>query len=393
MLRTLLLLTATAAALPTYRTDAQLRAAYGAPVPLPPPTFRAAAPRPGAFTTLRAAAAAKGLHIGAAINEACWTNASEPQYAATYLAELNLATCENACKFAGIEPHQNNFTYGECDFIAQKALVAGGGAFRGHNFVWGEGVPAWVTGSGFTPSQLRDAMTNHITTTLGHYAASGLPPFTCWDVSNEAVCDSQSKNFDCQAPGALWKNISWSPAGEGVAGGYVEVAFRAAAKAIPAGQDIVLFYNDYAGEASGEKSDKIYNMLKDFKARGVPVGGVGLQMHISVDGYPNPWDVAANIQRLGELGLVVHITEMDIRCSKCDAARLDLQASIYGQMLRACLNNSGVCKSFETWGVTDRHTWLWDFDNPDHLDPAPLLFDVNYGKKPAYYEVLAILNE
>jgi endo-1,4-beta-xylanase len=101
--------------------------------------------------------------------------------------------------------------------------------------------------------------------------------------------------------------------------------------------------------------------------------------------------VAANIKRLGALGLEVHVTEMDVRCDKCNQQRLEIQASIYGMMMEACLNNSGVCKSFETWGFTDAHTWLSSFNNPDHLDVAPLPFDLAYGKKPAYEELLAVL--
>jgi hypothetical protein len=87
-------------------------------------------------------------------------------------------------------------------------------------------------------------------------------------------------------------------------------------------------------------------------SRGIPLEGIGLQMHISVDGYPAPSDVAANMKRLGELGLKVHITEMDVRCSNCNAQRLDIQAQIYGGMMEACLNNTGVCQSYETWGVS-----------------------------------------
>ena len=439
----LLLLAAAARAAPTYRTDAELRAEYGPPVPLPPPRYLTASPlRAGAPTTLRAAAAARGLFVGAAINEACWVNASEP-YASTYLAELDLATCENGCKFAALEPQQGAFNFQECDFISQKALVDGKGAFRGHNFVWGEGIPSWVANGGFSPSALRGVMEGHISAALAHYAGSP-PPFECWDVVNEAVCDTGSKAFNCSSPQTLWKTNTWTPAGAGAAGGYVELAFAAAARGARGGEK--LFYNDYGGEAAGTtKSDKIYAMLRDFKQRGVPVSGVGLQMHISVDGYPSPWDVAANIKRLGELGLEVHITEMDVRCSGCSDARLQLQAAVYGHMLQACLNNSGVCRSFETWGFTDRHTWLSDFDNPTHEDVMPLPWDVvragggagkhwgpgvgatpphthththstqhkrahttkprteapltplfhapqNYLKKPAYHELLAVLN-
>lgn len=155
---------------------------------------------------------------------------------------------------------------------------------------------------------------------------------------------------------------------------------------------------------AGTKSDKIYNMLKDMLAQGVPIDGVGLQMHVSVDSYPAPEDVSANIARLVALGLEVHITEMDVRCpwvsgQMCGMDRLNLQASIYGGMLEACLNNTaatapsgkGGCKSLEMWGFTDLYTWIWEEKNPTHLNEQPLPYDMSYNPKPAYYQLLATL--
>lgn len=145
----------------------------------------------------------------------------------------------------------------------------------------------------------------------------------------------------------------------------------------------------------GTKSGKVYNMLKDFKSRGVPVDGVGLQMHIDVDGYPSVADMSANIARLVALGLQVHITEMDVRCKPpCGADRLATQATIYAGVVKACKDNSVApgtagCKSVETWGFTDRHTWITDFDNPTHADEKPLQWDVNYNTKPAFTAQLA----
>jgi endo-1,4-beta-xylanase len=129
---------------------------------------------------------------------------------------------------------------------------------------------------------------------------------------------------------------------------------------------VKLFYNDYGAEGAGVKSDKVYNLVSGFLASGVPIDGVGLQMHISVDQYPSPADVSANMKRLVALGLEVHVTEMDVRCQGCTADRLTLQAKVYGDMLQACLDNlkpthpsgKGGCKSFETWGFTDKHTWI-----------------------------------
>ena len=340
-MHSLLLLLLCAAVHAIYRTDSELAMDYGTPVALPPPRYLSLPPSSLTGTTLRAAGAARGLFMGAAINEGLWPSA-EP-YASTFLREYSLATCENCCKFAELEGTQNEFTFTACDFIANVSMVQNtGGVFRGHNFVWGPYNPSWIAtldGPG-----RREAMQNHISTALSHYASLPLPAFTCWDVVNEAVSDS---------PGILWKVNNWTISGEGVPGGYVENAFRFAKAALPAGSPTRLWYNDYSAEAAGSvKGDKVYGMLKDMLSRGVPITGVGLQMHISVDAYPDPWAVSANIQRLGELGLEVHITEADVRCTACSAERLSLQAAVYGHMLAACLNNSGVCKSFETWGIT-----------------------------------------
>src|SRR3712207_7019658 len=40
------------------------------------------------------------------------------------------------------------------------------------------------------------------------------------------------------------------------------------------------FYNDYDTEGVNPKSDAVYAMVKDFKSRGVPIDGVGMQAHI-----------------------------------------------------------------------------------------------------------------
>jgi endo-1,4-beta-xylanase len=135
---------------------------------------------------------------------------------------------------------------------------------------------------------------------------------------------------------------------------YVEQAFRWAHVADP---KALLFYNDNGGEDLGRKSDAIYAMVKDFKKRGVPIDGVGLQMHISNLKYDaNP--VTVNIKRLTELGLQVHITELDVSLpmDSQGAARQEdyvRQAEIYRDVVRACVTNPG-CTAIQTWGFTDK---------------------------------------
>jgi len=118
--------------------------------------------------------------------------------------------------------------------------------------------------------------------------------------------------------------------------------------------------------------------------RGVPVDGVGLQMHISLDRYPNPQDVLANMQRLTALGLEVQITEMDVK-TQDDArpmpAKLAAQAQLYGEMLHTCLSATR-CTAFVMWGFTDAHSWIPAYTgHPDY----PLIFDAQYRPKPAYF--------
>ena len=62
------------------------------------------------------------------------------------------------------------------------------------------------------------------------------------------------------------------------------------------------------------KSDAMYNLVKGMLSRGVPIDGVGLQLHITTDpSYVSPAGLDLNLQRLIALGLQVHFSEMDVR--------------------------------------------------------------------------------
>ena len=66
---------------------------------------------------------------------------------------------------------------------------------------------------------------------------------------------------------------------------YIADAFRLAHEADP---QALLFYNDYGGEDLNGKSDRIYDLVRGLvQAQGVPIDGVGLQMHISAASPPD----------------------------------------------------------------------------------------------------------
>jgi Beta-1,4-xylanase len=63
-----------------------------------------------------------------------------------------------------------------------------------------------------------------------------------------------------------------------------------------------LLYNDYGGDGDGAKADAIFKLVQRLREQGVPINGVGLQMHISVDNPPDPKAVSANMARCISLG-------------------------------------------------------------------------------------------
>lgn len=120
------------------------------------------------------------------------------------------------------------------------------------------------------------------------------------------------------------------------------------------------------------KSTAVFNMVQDFKARGVPIDCVGFQSHLSGS---VPGDYQANLQRFANLGVDVQITELDISGSN--------QAGIYSTVTRACMAVSR-CNGITTWGVRDCDSW--------RSGENPLLFDCSGNKKAAYTSVLDALN-
>jgi len=330
----------------------------------------------GQAQTLREAADQIGLLVGAAVRSVLLSN---PDYAATLARQFNMVEAENEMKWRATEPSRGVFDFRAGDRIVAFAQ-AHGMKVRGHNLLWGKYNPQWLTDGHFTPNELRNIMKNHIQMVVRHYRGQVF----AWDVVNEAI-DSQ---------GHVRHTLWYDQPGIGLAGkgtAYIAQAFRWAHEADP---HALLFYNDYAADGVNAKSDAIYEMLKDFKREGVPVNGVGLQMHIFTP-KDVPTRVAENIARFTKLGLEVHITEMDVALpldarGQASATQLEWQAKVYRTVASACARNPG-CTAFQTWGFTDRYSWIPAYTHGKR--GAALLFNAGYKPKPAYRAVLAAFDQ
>jgi endo-1,4-beta-xylanase len=325
--------------------------------------------------SLRQEADRDGLLIGTAVRPAQF---SEHAYASTLAREYNMVEAEDAMKWWVLRPDRGTYDFRPGDEVVRFAQ-AHAMKVRGHCLVWGRDNPDWLVRGNFTTKELSRILQQHITRVMKHYEGQVF----AWDVVNEAL-DEKDKVRD-----SLWYNQPGiGMEGKGTA--YIEQALRWAHRADP---HALLFYNEAEGEGMNQKSDAIYAMVKDFKRRGVPIDGVGLQMHVPTLDV----DVAAiiaNIARLTALGLQVHITELDVSLpvdsnGNARADDLQRQAEAYRGIVRACLNNPG-CTAIQTWGFTDKYSWIGSHSRGAR--GQALLFDRAYQPKSAYRAVFEELS-
>jgi endo-1,4-beta-xylanase len=328
--------------------------------------------------TLREQGDKSGILVGAAVNPSLF---AEAPYAATLTREFNMLEPEIMMKWGAIRPDRNTFNFKPGDQVVDFAK-AHAMKVRGHCLLWHKYNPAWLANGKFTADQLAEMLREHITTVMKHYAGQVF----AWDVVNEAI----------DATGGMEHSIWYDRPGIGLSGkktAYIEQAFRWARAADP---KALLFYNDYDIEGLNAKSDAVYAMVKDFRKRGVPIDGVGIQAHVFNLSLKEISSLAANMSRLTALGVQVHITEMDVALPLdangvlLDPGNLARQAEIYRFVATACVQQPG-CTAFQTWGLTDKYSWIPGYTKG--AKGAALLFDQNYAPKPAYDALREVLGQ
>ncbi|GAB1332273.1 endo-1,4-beta-xylanase [Streptomyces sennicomposti] len=301
-----------------------------------------------AEATLGAAAKQSGRYFGTAIASG---RLGDSTYTSIASREFTMVTAENEMKIDATEPQRGQFNFSAADRVYNWA-VQNGKQVRGHTLAWHSQQPGWM--QSLSGSSLRQAMIDHINGVMAHYKGK----IAQWDVVNEAFADGSSggrRDSNLQRTGNDW----------------IEVAFRTARAADPSAK---LCYNDYNIENwNWAKTQGVYNMVRDFKSRGVPIDCVGFQSHFN-SGSPYDSNFRTTLQNFAALGVDVAITELDIQGAP---------ASTYASVVNDCLAVAR-CLGITVWGVRDSDSW--------RSDQSPLLFDNNGNKKSAYTAVLNALN-
>ncbi len=297
---------------------------------------------------LRTLADAHGLELG----YASLVEISEQPDAAVYEriagAEFNMVTAENSMKWGYINPEPDRWRYEDADRLVGVAK-ANNQALHAHALVWYTQLPPWVMNSEVMARE--GLMNGFIDAMVSRYNAD----VAVWDVVNEALSED----------GGMRPSIWYEAMGES----HIDKAFQRTRSAGATGQ---LIYNDYDIAMPGPKSDGLIALMTRLVNDGVPVDGVGFQMHLNAD-FADFTGVSETFAKVRDLGLDVYITELDV--SILDGQTEAQQAEVYAGVLAACLNEP-ACKALQIWGFTDRYSWRKAHN--------PLILDENYQPKPAY---------
>lgn len=294
---------------------------------------------------------------------------------------FNSITAENEMKFEHLQPRKGEFTFDVADdflAFAQENDMK----MRGHTLVWHNQTPDWFflddDGNDLSREELLARMKEHISTVVSRYKGK----IHAWDVVNEAVLDHGDD---------LYRQSKWL---EIIGEDFIDYAFHYAHEADP---DALLFYNDY-NESDPVKRRKIYQLVKGLLDRGVPIHGIGLQSHWNLYS-PSIKDIKQSIEGYAELGLKLHVTELDVSMFSFDDKRTDitsptkemlyLQAERYQQFFEVFHMYRDVIESVTFWGVSDAYTWLSDFPVVGRKN-WPFLFDESGDKKPAFDRVIEV---
>ena len=199
------------------------------------------------------------VQLGGAINDDGFVQTNDARYRAT-LAGYDAVVAESAFKIGETEPGEGAFSF---DLPDQMVSWAAGEGLQvhGHTLLWCDDawLPTWLTSRSWTAAELTPVVDDYITTVMHHFGTA----VSSWDVVNEAF------NADGTPRDCLWSRV--------LGPGWVEHAFRVAHDAVPSA---LLFYNEYRADWVNAKFTAMEDVARDFLARGVPIDGIGLQLHL-----------------------------------------------------------------------------------------------------------------
>lgn len=311
--------------------------------------------------------------VGNIVSAARLASSSEQDFRSMLTSDYNSITAENDMKMTNIFTGPDTFDFSDGDAIVAYAK-ANGMRVHGHALVWHPefAIPDWLENFAGTDEEFEAHIENYVKTTVAHFAeekdANGNSIVTGWDVVNEYFDGS---------------NIRSSLFTQRMGQNYIEKIFQWAREADP---DVKLFYNDYNIAGETNKRSAILSMVSSFQNNGIPIDGIGMQMHLGL-AWPSLQEITQAITDVTNSGLLVHVSELDIQVnSNNDITSFTLERAQEQELFYNHVSSeytsivpSNQQYGITIWGMRDQDSWRYD-GGTDWL----LLYNNNFDFKIAH---------
>jgi endo-1,4-beta-xylanase len=303
---------------------------------------------------------------------------NDTNYYCIVLHDFNSITVESRMKMKHVLKSPDSLYFGRVDSIMDFCRN-NNIRLHGHTLLWHESTPAFVEEITDSAS-LEDFMKQYIHEYVGRYKGK----VASWDVVNEGISDSAG----------LLRETSWLRT---LGPGYIERAFQYTHEADP---DARLFYNEYLIETNGVKMDATLNLIDELQEKGIPIHGLGFQMHTIID-TPDIDTFKNALQRAVDRGLLIHISELDVRVNRYHEKErftqysdsvMKIQGNRYYEVVKAYNEIVPPEQQYgiTLWGFSDKYSWI-----PRHFSTIdwPCIYDSSYMKKPGWENMRQALSE
>jgi endo-1,4-beta-xylanase len=279
----------------------------------------------------------------------------------------------------GLEPTAGQFNFTDMDrsvaFAQQRNM-----SIHGHPLVYFQQgiVPDYITNFNGDRTAFEQAVKSHIQAIVSRYKGK----VGSYDVANEFIDESSGVLYNSYINRFYTTQTDYET--------FLGNCFRWAREA---DSDAKLFYNEAKLERTDPKRlNAVAALVSRLKSAGVPIDGIGTQMHTDV--FCPIGLIDSVLKKLAGTGLLVHISELDVSVNEDANGRGKLNNTALTPALSAQQREQyrAIVQSYranvparQQWGITcwdlmDHTSWLNQY-RPEW----PCLFDKNCDKKPAFY--------
>ncbi len=256
-------------------------------------------------------------------------------------------------------------------------------------------MPKWLTEGDYSVEELEVIMRDYITLILTRY-----PDIASVDVVNEALNGlDENGDFIWNMEDNIWLKMGWYEGKNHRFPRFLIEAFKIATEVAP--ESVKLIYNENKNSTVdsryGLATLKLYHALRE---EGLRVDAIGLQVHMILNNengvLGESWELDYDYDNLRaylalceEQGVDFYVSEFDMEMPENPTEEeFEEQGRYYGEILSILLESPRF-KSFKTWGTADKFSWIRPWRG---FNCQPLLLDMNFEKKPAYYQMLEAIN-